>query len=400
MFYRTLLALSFGIFAGIFTGLAPGIHVNLISLIVVGASQKLLRFFGLMDLCIFIVSMSITHVFLDSLPSIFLGAPEAETALGVLPGHRFLLRGNGYRAVQLTILGAFLSLVMSIALFPAMIVVIKFIYNWTSQYTGYLLMAIILFMIVRDNNKIWSIIVATLASALGLVVFSMPTLEDPLFLMLGGLFGISTLIMSLNENQALPAQQINSEIDVKLGIGIRSILSGFFSGFLTAFLPGLGASTAAVLAIQIAGKIGDIGFMLLMGAINMANFVVSIGTLYAIDKARNGTIAAIAEIAGSLEIIDIALLLCAAIVVGGMATWIACKVGKAFTSWIQKVNYRKLVVSVIAILTFLTFCFTDLIGLAVMIVATCIGMIPAIKKVARTHAMACLTVPVILYYLL
>ena len=185
MFYRTLLALSFGIFAGIFTGLAPGIHVNLISLIVVGASQKLLRFFGLMDLCIFIVSMSITHVFLDSLPSIFLGAPEAETALGVLPGHRFLLRGNGYRAVQLTILGAFLSLVMSIALFPAMIVVIKFIYNWTSQYTGYLLMAIILFMIVRDNNKIWSIIVATLASALGLVVFSLPTLEDPLFPMLG-----------------------------------------------------------------------------------------------------------------------------------------------------------------------------------------------------------------------
>ena len=43
-----------------------------------------------------IVAMSIAHTFLDFIPSTFLGAPECETALSVLPAQGMLLEGSGY----------------------------------------------------------------------------------------------------------------------------------------------------------------------------------------------------------------------------------------------------------------------------------------------------------------
>ena len=105
-----LFPLILGILAGTITGLIPGIHVNLISLLLFSFSSWLLRFFEISALFVFIVAMAITHTFLDFIPSIFLGAPDDDTALSVLPGHSLLLQGRGYEAVMLTLKGSFYSL--------------------------------------------------------------------------------------------------------------------------------------------------------------------------------------------------------------------------------------------------------------------------------------------------
>ena len=102
-----LIAVCIGILIGIFTGLTPGIHINLISLLVVSSSVILLNYFSIVSLACFIISMSVTHSFLDSIPGIFLGAPDADMVLGVLPGHRYLLKGNGMMALKLTLVGSF-----------------------------------------------------------------------------------------------------------------------------------------------------------------------------------------------------------------------------------------------------------------------------------------------------
>src|SRR3989338_1637338 len=95
MFFELIIALLLGVTSGIITGLTPGIHSNLVSLLVLQFTPLLMPYFSLLSLATFIMSMSITHTFLDAIPSIFLGAPESDTVLGVLPGHRYLLRGNG-----------------------------------------------------------------------------------------------------------------------------------------------------------------------------------------------------------------------------------------------------------------------------------------------------------------
>ena len=400
MLSQILIAIFSGIFFGIITGLTPGIHVNLISVFVLGASSYLLKYFNLIDLCIFLVAMSITHIFLDSIPSIFLGAPEAGTELGVLPGHRYLLKGNGYMAVKLTIVGAFFALVISILIFPLTVWLVGKIYGIISDYIGYFLAAIMAFMIIKDRNKIWAFLIFLISGIFGVIVLNMPNLKDPLFPMLSGMFGISTLLISLNSNQKIPEQKISTEIKVDTKKTIQALSSGQFSGFMTSVLPGIGASTAAVMAMQITRKLGDHGFMVLMGAASMVNFVLSIGTLYSINKARNGIIVAISEIMQNISVTDIMFLLFSALVTAGIAVFLGLKIGKVFSGIMDKIDYNKVVIGVIIFIIILVFVFSGFLGLFIIVVSTAIGILPALKKVTRTHGMACLVLPVILYYLL
>ena len=101
MFFQILLATLIGIFLGTITGLIPGIHINLISIMILSLSPLLANYFSLLYLTVAIISMAITHTFLDFIPSIFLGCPDTDTELSVLPGHELLKKGQGYEAIML-----------------------------------------------------------------------------------------------------------------------------------------------------------------------------------------------------------------------------------------------------------------------------------------------------------
>ena len=106
MILEILIALILGIMIGTITGLIPGIHINLVAVFLLAISTSLLLFFPPIALVIFIIALSIAHIFIDFIPTIFLGAPDEDTALSILPGHELLLQGSGYEAVILSVLGA------------------------------------------------------------------------------------------------------------------------------------------------------------------------------------------------------------------------------------------------------------------------------------------------------
>ena len=146
-----------GIFIGIITGLAPGIHINLISVLLFSFSPFLLGYTGALHLAIFIVSIAVTHTFLDALPSIFLGAPEEATALAVLPGHRMLLEGHGYEAVFLIVLGSLVALLLAVTVVPLVSVLIPIIYETTKLFIPYLLILVSVFLIWREKtSRFWA----------------------------------------------------------------------------------------------------------------------------------------------------------------------------------------------------------------------------------------------------
>ena len=102
MIIEIILASVIGILCGVFTGLMPGIHINLVASFLILSLNKF-DFLPALSLTAFIVSMSITHTFLDFIPAIFLGAPEEDTFLSILPGHELVQEGKGYVAVILTL---------------------------------------------------------------------------------------------------------------------------------------------------------------------------------------------------------------------------------------------------------------------------------------------------------
>ena len=400
MFWEILIAIVVGVNAGIITGLIPGIHINLISMLLLSASAALLKFTNPIVLCCFIIAMAITHTFLDAVPSIFLGAPDSDQALNVLPGHKLLLDGKGFEAVKLTVIGSLLCLLLAILLVPVMLPISKATYPFLKDYIGYILIAIVLFMILKDKKRLQNLVVFTISGVLGLIVLNMPTLKDPLFPMLSGLFGTSMLIVSLMQKVSIPKQSFDETIQVEKKHIARAVGAGTIAGTLTGFFPGLGPAQGAVLASQLTKDLGNYGFMILVGGINTVNFIFSLVTLYTIEKARNGAVIVVSKLLENYSITTLLIFVCAALIAGAAATFLALRLSKIFAKLISKIKYQFMVLSVIALIIALVFYFSGILGIFVLIVSTAAGIIPGLTGVARNHQMGCLILPVILFFVL
>ena len=401
-FVEVIFAIILGVSSGIITGLVPGIHVNLLSVIMISFSAVLLSITSPITLAIYIISLAITHSFLDSIPSIYLGAPDAGQELNVLPGHRLLHNGEGHNAITYTVIGSLGCLLLGILLFPIFIVSMGILAPILKGSIGYILSGIMIFMIGKDKGKrIKSFLAFMLAGVLGLIVLTaIPNLEQPLFPMLSGLFGFSILIMSLAQNSSIPEQDFSKPLTISKKNATKAITAASGVGFIAAFLPGFGSSQAAIVATNVVGDIGDEGFLSLVGGINTANMLISIGTAYVLDKARNGAIVTVKTLLGGVGLEEMILFLGVALVVGGIATILKLKISKIFANVIVKVNYKMVVYSILGFIILLTFYFDGVIGLTILFTATAIGLVSSIWGIGKNHLMGCLILPVILFFVL
>lgn len=401
MYFEMLVAIALGITAGIITGLTPGIHVNLVCTILLATSSLSLKYISPLSLGGFIIAMAITHTFLDALPSIYLGAPSEDQILSALPGHRMLLEGKAHEAVVLTIMGSFFGLVMTILFFPAILKSMKFLYPLTKDYIGIALVAVVCFLILREptlHKKCWSFILFFTSGILGMLVLNVPTLKQPLFHLLSGLFGLSLLVMSIWEKSIIPQQISVREIIISKLILIKSTIGAVLAGYFAGFLPGFGSSQAAIVAQTFLKNIGDKGFLILIGGINTVNMVVSIATMYLLEKARNGAILTVGKIIGKTSFEVMILFLIVSIIVAGIATWLSLSLSKIFAHLISKAPYAKIVASIIVFIVILSFYFDGLIGLLIVTTATAVGITASLQKIGKNHLMGCLLVPVIIYF--
>jgi putative membrane protein len=140
--------------------------------------------------------------------------------------------------------------------------------------------------------------------------------------------------------------------------------------------------------------------MILMGSINTFNFILSMVTLYVLNKARNGSIIVIQELVDAITINHIIIFLCAVLIAGSISVFLALILSKAFSKIVSIVSYRKMVFSVIFLISSLVLILTGPLGLLILAISTTVGIIPPTVNVSRTHAMGCLLLPVILYFVL
>lgn len=400
-FLEIILALLLGLLTGIITGITPGLHVNLVSILVLSASPFLLQFTNPVVLGVYLISLAITHTFLDALPSIYLGAPDEAQALNVLPGHRLLLKGEGHNAITYTVIGALGSLVLGIMLLPIFIPAMTFLYPKMRGLVGVILAAVAIWMVMREKGKRLKCLAAFLLSGcLGLLVFAIPTFKQPLFPLLSGLFGLSLLVVSLNQNTKIPEQNFSQPLSISKTNATKAISTASGMGFIAAFLPGFSSSQVAIMGTNIVGDIGDEGFLTLVGGINTANMLISIATAYAIEKSRNGAIVVVDKLLAGIGWEEMVLFLGVALAAGGLAALLTLQLSKIFAGWIVKVNYQKLVLGIILFIVALTFYFDGFIGLLTLTTATALGLATAFWQIGKNHLMGCLILPVVLYFVL
>lgn len=399
MLLEIFLAILVGTLAGILCGLLPGIHPNLVSIILLAMSPFLLQYYSPLIIGVAIVAITVTNTFINAIPSIYLGAPDAGMELSVLPGHRLLLQGHGYKAVTLTVIGSLLAIVVVIILTPLLIPLVKVGYPLIKNLIPYILIISSIFLIYREKkSRVWAITIYFLAGILGLATLNLP-LSQPLFPLLSGLFGTSTLTLSLIQKTKIPKQKIEFP-KIKFKETIKDLGGGTVASCLCGFLPGLGASQAAIISSSFKKKSSPESFLVLIGSIDTAVMVISFIALFVIDKARNGAVVVISQILQSFSLDYFILFLGATLVVGGIATVLSLKLSKIFSIVMMKINYSRLCLSIIILIVILVFALTGFLGILVLVTATALGLIPTLRNIGKNHLMGCLLFPVILFFLL
>ena len=392
MFAEILIAILIGVLAGIISGLLPGIHINLVGVFLVSLSVSLLKNVNAVYLAVFIVAMAITHTFLDFIPSIFLGCPDTDTQLSVLPGHELLKEGKGYEAVRLTSKGGIAAVFILIILaFPLAFIVSK-IYNPIHSIMLWILLITSAILIFTEKKKITALFVFLISGILGLCVLN-TGIKEPLLPLLTGLFGSSMLVMSIKNKIQIPDQEI-AESKTRL---FRPLIGSVIASPLCGFLPGLGGGQAAILANTIS-KADKKGFLVLVGATNILVMGLSFVSLYAISKTRTGAAVAIQQIIGNPSW-NILLILLFAVLISGVISFFLVKIlTKFFSQRINRINYSILSVGTLIFLVILVFIFSGYMGILILISSTLVGIYCNNLSVKKTHMMGCLLIPTIIYY--
>jgi len=398
MLIELIIFLFLGLAAGTLTGIIPGIHINLIGAFLVTLSASLLSSINPIYLVTFVVSMAITHTFLDFIPSIFLGCPDTDTELSVLPGHQMLKQGQGHEAILLSSYGSLVAIFILLFLtFPSIIIISK-IYDNLFSLTPYFLIMVSIFLISLENKKLKSLFVFALAGFLGLVVLNMDV-KEPLLPLLSGLFGASTLLISIKTKTNLPKQK--TEKPKLKSFNFKPLLGSLIASPLCSFLPGLGSGQAAVIGSQIVKhpKKDNRGFIVLLGATNTLVMGFSFISLYVISRTRTGTAAAIEQIIGTFNINILILILTVVLISGIISFFLTIHVSKLFLKFMEKINYAKISAATLFLLSLVVLIFSGFLGFLILIVSTLTGIYAISLGTRRINLMGCLLIPTIVFYL-
>jgi putative membrane protein len=254
-------------------------------------------------------------------------------------------------------------------------------------------------------------------------IFKIPSLDQgtvlffPLFT---GLFGLSTMLLSMKDNPKIPEQKIEG---VRVKVGLKKQAQGITSGCVAStasWFPGISGAISTIISVFLnKGSRGDEPqkkgdetetqeFIISVSAVNTSVALFNLMALFVILKSRSGAMKAVEGLmAESLTPweplwnmpLALSALLLSAVVATIVAIFLALFFGKMFAKYCSRLNYPRLIKTVSVFLIIMVVIFSGILGLVILGIATCIGMIPPMIGVKRVHLMGCLIVPIILYFL-
>lgn len=427
MLIQILIALFIGILAGTFTGLVPGIHINMIGATLIALSASLLVSVNAIYLIVFIVAMAITHTFVDFIPSVFLGCPDTDTELSVLPGHELLKKGQGYEAIILTAYGSLAAVFLLILIASPSFIVIGRLQDFLLKtvsifpffpFVSVSVMALVLILvsallIILEKKILAAFFVFVLTGLFGLIVLGVELdnslssffpgigIQEPLLPLLTGLFGASMLILSIKTKTQIPQQEITKP-KIKNNFKkdfLKPLAGALVASPLASFLPGLGSGQAAIIGNTIS-KADRRGFLVLLGATNTLVIGFSFVSLYLISRTRTGTAVAINNLIGTFSLRILILILIIVLLTGLISFFITLFLANFFSRKVMNINYTGLSVATLSILVSVVFIISGFPGLIVLAVSAFTGIYCISLGVRRTYMMGCLLIPTIIFYLL
>ena len=392
-----LFFLFLGCICGTFTGLLPGIHPNTL----IPISFLILPYIGSQNYVCFLIGMVITHYFINYIPSAFIGVPDDETAVSVLPLHNLTLKGYGYEGVILCGFGGFVGIIISLFVLFLLYSInldLHGAYQSFKPFIPYVLISLLFITVIFSKNRFWSIVIIILSGFFGIeALYNHPSINNILTAIFTGMFGIPLLLENLKTDKI--NHQIITFPDLNLSI-LKSAFAGTIGGFIRIFLPAIGGAQINFFLSNIIRENDIKNFLVSQRAITLSNEVFSILALLLIGYGRSGTAVAIKNLSIDLNFNIIVYML----IVTGLGYAILCFISKYFLRYMSYINYGKISFYLILFCSAVVFIlgyFSNYLFyyLVVYVVSACLGILCVKSRVNMSYMMSVLVFPTVLYYI-
>ena len=409
-----VIACFIGISIGTVTGTIPGIHVNTAGAILFASSTFLLTFISPEFLCVVMVAMSIAHALIEFVPSMLLGVPQEGTATSILPGHRMVLQGRSKEVIRIVSVGGFGAIIVTIIMLPVFAVALPILHDISKPFTWMILLVASIYLTYRltrtTRDFIWSLLLFVLSGILGWIIFQTPIPSGvSLMCTFSGLFGISTILFSLNDSSTIPHQNPFYELDLDWG-KFKSIFAGGITGAILGFLPGFGPAQGTVIAQAASGTNDNddddtVNFLLATSGLIVSDCLFSLIAIYIIGNPRSGIAVYMSYLISEMSLNHLAIFIFASLIAVSVSLVLSLKLVDSFSRLMSGVDYKKLSIGVILlqILILYVFIFYYRAPLGYMtlalITSTAMGMLPHYIGVGKSHLMGVLIIPAIVIYI-
>ncbi|ADD07072.1 DUF112 family protein [Natrialba magadii ATCC 43099] len=383
---------------GSLSGLVPGLHANNFALLLAGIAASVPGpplFVG----CAMLAA-GVVHTFLNAVPAMALGVPDAEMAVTALPGHRLVLDGRGYEAIRLSALGSILAVLVAIPLAIPVTRAVTAFYPTIRAHLPLVLAMVVVALVASEYTwraRFGGVLSFTLAAALGVLTLDLSPdapleaggMLAPLF---AGLFGAPVLIDAVF-GSGIPPQR-DGTIELPRWLVGATALAGALAGAVVGYIPGISAAIAAVaVLVLVPGNAGDRGYIVATSGVDTANTIFALFALVAIGQPRTGVMVAFENVNAPLEL---PILLGAVLLAGVCGFVLVIVVGERYLELVGRMAYWKISTAVLGLLLVLSYLFTGPLGIVVFVVAAAIGMVPVRLRARRVHLMGVLIGPLIL----
>ncbi len=398
----------------------PALHIyNVVGifLLVILKFEATMAPMQLIALCI---GMIVGYSILNTVPATYFGPGDESLSYYILPSAAWVAKGRGFESILLTGVGAVGGIIMLAVLAPTFLMFMPGLKTITSPHMFWILGSVISYMILSEwpkgisqSESCWEnffegwkflgvgLVTFLLSGFLGFIVMAKTLVPiefafqsiTPVFV---GLFAIPWLITNIINIGQVPKQHDPESIELDWGLICRGTFGGFLGGFFAAYVPIVTAGVGGLMAGHATAQRDGRLFVMSYGTCKTVYYVGSFLLFFipGLSLTRGGLAWIVTPVVSVLTLKEYAIFVALMLFSAGLAYLMLAPFTRMCIWLVEKIAYFW--VSVIALLLVIpaVFVFTSWGGMAIMTVATGIGLLPVMFQARRMNLMGVLLLPV------
>lgn len=373
-----------------------------------------------MQLVALSTGMIVGYSILNTVPATYFGPGDESLSYYILPSAQWVSLGRGYESVILTGMGSVGGLIALALCAPIFLWIMPGLKAITAPHIFWILGAVIAYMLLSEWPKGisqspstwanfwegWKFLLVGLATffltgLLGFIVMAktMVPLEfafqsiTPVFV---GLFAIPWLITNLINIGTIPHQHECKDVDLDWELFFRGVFGGFLGGFFAAYVPIVTAGVGGLMAGHATAQRDSRLFVMSYGTCKTVYYVGSFLLFFipGLSLTRGGLAWIVTPMITTLTLKDYAVFVGLMLYATGLSFLLLGPFTRACIRLVEAVDYH--LVSVVALIgtILLIYGYTGWGGMAIMAVATGLGLLPVMFQARRMNLMGVLLLPV------